>query len=152
MARQTFEDVTEGRRRNMVANRSKDSKPEMVVRRLLHSLGYRYRLHCRDLPGHPDLVFPWRHKVIEVRGCFWHGHGCGPIGRLPKSRTNYWEPKIAGTRQRDSRNMAALRELGWEVLEVWECRLRAAPNEIGAELVKFLGPARTSLITQKESR
>jgi DNA mismatch endonuclease Vsr len=135
-----FEGVTEGRRRNMQANKGKDTKPEMTVRQLLHRLGYRYRLHRRDLPGRPDLVFPSRRKVIEVRGCFWHGHGCFPLGQLPKSRTDYWGPKIAGNKARDARNMAALQAAGWDALEIWECRARAAPEEVAAEVMRFLGP------------
>jgi len=132
--------VTEGRRRNMQANRSQDTRPELVVRRMLHALGYRYRLHQHDLPGRPDMVFPSRRKVIEVRGCFWHGHGCHPLGQLPHARADYWGPKIAGNQARDSRNIALLQERGWDVFEVWECRIRAAPNEFLEELVAFLGP------------
>jgi DNA mismatch endonuclease (patch repair protein) len=123
----------------MVANRSKNTKPELAVRQMLHALGYRFRVHRRDLPGQPDLSFSARRKVVELRGCYWHGHGCQSIGLLPKSRTEYWGPKIAGNKARDARNTAALRELGWEVLEIWECRLRAAPDEVANELVRFLG-------------
>ncbi|RWC46085.1 MAG: DNA mismatch endonuclease Vsr [Mesorhizobium sp.] len=139
--RPTFEGVTEGRRRNMQANKSKDTKPELTIRHTLHRLGYRYRLHRRDLPGKPDLVFPSRRKIVEVRGCFWHGHGCSPLGRIPKARTDYWEPKIFGNRERDAKNLAALRLLGWDVLEVWECDIRCSPYEVTAALVEFLGPA-----------
>ncbi|MFG1342479.1 very short patch repair endonuclease [Xanthobacter autotrophicus] len=139
-SRPLFEGVSEGRSRNMQANRGKDTKPEMEVRRLLHALGYRYRLHRRDLPGKPDLVFPARRRVIEVRGCFWHGHGCHPLGQLPKSRTDYWAPKIARNKERDVRNIAALRDQGWDVLEVWECRIRTAREAVVMELVEFLGP------------
>ena len=136
-----FEGVTEGRRRNMVANRGKDTKPELTVRKLIHELGYRYRLHVKGLPGKPDVVFTKRRKIVEIRGCFWHGHGCYPLGQLPKSRTEYWSPKILGNKERDARNMALLRADGWEVLELWECRVRAAPEELIAELIAFLGPA-----------
>jgi DNA mismatch endonuclease Vsr len=140
--RPMFSDVAPGRRRNMQANTSKNTKPEMVVRRLLHSIGYRYRLHPRDLPGKPDIVFRSRQKAVEVRGCFWHGHGCHPLGQLPLARRDYWVPKIATTKKRDARNMAALRDRGWQVMEIWECNLRAAPAEIMTELAKFLGPVR----------
>lgn len=126
----------------MQANRAKDTKPEMTVRRLLHALGYRFRLHRRDLPGRPDLVFIGRRKIIEVRGCFWHGHGCFPLGQRPQSRTDYWGPKIEGNRSRDLRNVMKLRGLGWEVLEVWECRVRAGGDALRDELVTFLGPPR----------
>jgi DNA mismatch endonuclease, patch repair protein len=129
----------------MQANRGENTVPEMVVRRLLHALGYRYRLHRRDLPGKPDIAFAGRRKVVEIRGCFWHGHGCFPLGQPPKSRTTYWVPKIATTKARDERNMTALRAADWKVLEIWECRVRAAPEEILAELISFLGPVRVEI-------
>jgi DNA mismatch endonuclease (patch repair protein) len=106
--------------------RSIDTKPEMLVRRLVHSLGYRYRLHKRDLPGTPDLVFGSRQKVIFVHGCFWHRHlakSCG-IAHLPKSRLEYWEPKLERNRERDRRIKSELIKRGWEVLTVWECQLK----------------------------
>ncbi|MGO4571034.1 very short patch repair endonuclease [Microvirga sp. 2TAF3] len=140
--KQRFADVPEGRRRNMQANKGKDTKPEVAVRRMLHALGYRFRLHRKDLPGRPDIVLSSRRKVIEVRGCFWHGHGCHPLGLMPKTRREYWEPKITGNKTRDARNVAALREQGWDVLELWECRIRAEPDLIREELIAFLGPAR----------
>jgi DNA mismatch endonuclease (patch repair protein) len=122
----------------MVANRSKDTKPELLLRRLLHAEGYRYRLHRRDLPGSPDIVFPSRRKIVEVRGCFWHGHGCAVLGQLPKSRTEYWTPKIAGNKERDAKNLRLIGELGWDVLEVWECQLRTSPDGVVQEVIKFL--------------
>jgi DNA mismatch endonuclease (patch repair protein) len=101
--------------------RAKDTKPEVCVRRLVHSLGYRFRLHRRDLPGVPDLVFPSRSAVIFVHGCFWHRHkGCG---RLPKSRLAYWLPKLDANKARDERNQNVLRRSGWRVLVIWECEL-----------------------------
>ncbi len=124
----------------MQANVGKNTKPELTIRKILHKLGYRYRLHAKGLPGKPDIVFTARRKIVEHRGCYWHGHGCFPLGQLPKSRTEYWGPKIAGNQARDARNMALLRADGWEVLELWECRVRAAPDEIAGELVAFLGP------------
>lgn len=105
--------------------RGKDTKPEMAVRRLVHSMGFRYRLHRRDLPGAPDLVFPSRKKVIFIHGCFWHRHpdpDC-KLARLPKSRLDFWKPKLDGNRQRDEANQARLRELGWGVFVVWECQI-----------------------------
>lgn len=108
--------------------RSKDTGPEMLVRRLVHSLGYRYRLHRKDLPGKPDLVFGPRKKIIEVRGCYWHAHvrydpAC-KRGRPAKSNTEYWGPKLERNISRDERNLRELQELGFEVLILWECELK----------------------------
>lgn len=103
--------------------RSKDTTPEMVVRRLAHSLGYRFRLHRKDLAGTPDLVFPSRGKVVFVHGCFWHGHddpNC-KRARTPKSRVEFWENKVKRNRARDASSIAALEDAGWQVLVVWEC-------------------------------
>lgn len=110
--------------------RGQDTRPEMRVRRLAHRMGYRYRLHRADLPGKPDLVFPARRKVIFVHGCFWHRHpdpGCR-LARLPKSRLDFWLPKLEGNRARDLENHKKLAESGWKVLEVWECELRDASH------------------------
>ncbi|MHB0974064.1 MAG: very short patch repair endonuclease [Thiobacillus sp.] len=105
--------------------RAKDTKPELLARRLVHSMGYRYRLHRRDLPGCPDIVFPRRRKVIFVHGCFWHRHGkdC-PLTRWPKSRMEFWRPKLEANRARDKRVQRELGALGWKYLVVWECELR----------------------------
>lgn len=114
----------------------KDTAPELRLRRALHARGYRYRLHRRDLPGTPDLVFPSRHKVIFVHGCFWHGHGCR-WGKLPKSRIDYWQTKIETNRERDKVALTRLGEAGWAVLIVWQCELRdidAALNRVEAFL------------------
>lgn len=143
MARPTFEGVTAGRRRNMQANRSKNTKPELAIRRLLHAQGYRFRLHAPNLPGHPDIVLPARKCVVEVRGCFWHGHGCSPLGQLPKTRPEYWGPKIAGNKKRDANNKKTLKNLGWSVLELWECEVRAKPERALNKLLKFLGPPKS---------
>ncbi len=112
----------EVRSRIMSRIRSKDTKPEMTVRRLIHSLGYRFRLHRRDLPGTPDMVFPGRKAVIFVNGCFWHGHDCGR-GKLPKSNVRFWRKKFRDNSARDEKNIAALRANGWRVLVVWECEM-----------------------------
>lgn len=117
--------------------KGKDTKPEMVVRRLVHALGYRYRLHRRDLPGRPDLVFGPRHKVIFVHGCFWHRHDCH-LGRMPKSRVDFWQAKLEANRLRDMHNQTALAELGWQILVVWECEL-AQQEQLKNKLVRFLG-------------
>jgi len=105
--------------------RSKDTKPELTVRSMLHRLGYRFRLHRKDLPGRPDIVLPRHHKIILVHGCFWHGHICN-LASNPKSNEQYWTEKIARNRSRDARTLKELRALGWEVLELWECEIRAA--------------------------
>ncbi|RVM09367.1 very short patch repair endonuclease [Sinorhizobium meliloti] len=114
---------TSDRSRRMSLIRGKDTKPEMVVRRLVHSLGYRYRLHRRDLPGCPDLVFSARRKVIFVHGCFWHRHpdSTCKLARLPKSREEFWVPKLERNASRDRRNEQALKDQGWNVLVIWEC-------------------------------
>ena len=120
--------------------RGKDTGPELTVRRLVHALGYRFRLHRRDLPGTPDLVFPARRKVIVVHGCFWHRHpdpSC-KLARPPKSRQEFWTPKLEGNRARDARNEAALRALGWDVMTVWECELRD-PGSLRNRIGTFLG-------------
>lgn len=106
--------------------RGRDTKPEMVVRRLVHGLGYRYRLHRAELPGKPDLVFLARKKVIFVHGCFWHRHddpACR-LARLPKSRLEFWGPKLEGNRKRDVDNLARLAEMGWRSLVIWECQVK----------------------------
>ena len=103
--------------------RSTDTKPEMRVRRLVHGLGYRYRLHVRERPGTPDLVFPSRRAVIFVHGCFWHRHENCALARLPKSRLDFWRKKLESNTTRDAAQQERLRELGWRVLVVWECQL-----------------------------
>lgn len=112
----------EQRRRIMQAVKDKDTKPELVVRRLLHALGYRYRLHRKDLPGKPDIAFIGRRKAIFVHGCFWHWHGC-PKGQLPKSRLDYWQPKLQENVNRDRTKIEQLEARGWRVLVVWQCEL-----------------------------
>ena len=103
--------------------RSADTKPEMVVRRIVHGMGRRYRLHPRDVPGSPDLVFRSRKKVIFVHGCFWHQHGCSQY-RQPKTKLAFWEPKLARNKARDEEARRMLRKQGWKALTVWECQLR----------------------------
>jgi DNA mismatch endonuclease (patch repair protein) len=104
----------------MQSVKTHDTGPELAVRRILFGLGYRYRLNARSLPGKPDIVLPGRMKAIFVHGCFWHGHGCRK-GRAPKSRLDYWKPKLATNRKRDRRQLRALNALGWSVLIVWQC-------------------------------
>src|ERR1700681_1327874 len=116
----------EVRRRTMQAVKSKDTAPEMTVRRLAHRLGYRFRLHRKDLPGKPDLVFPKLHKAIFVHGCFWHGHDCARGARVPKANRDYWVAKVARNRARDAAALAALARSGWRVETVWECEMKDA--------------------------
>lgn len=102
---------------------SKDTKPELLIRRGLHALGFRYRLHVKELPGKPDLVFPRFKSVIQINGCFWHGHAC-PLCRMPSSNAEYWRKKVARNKERDISNRQRLVEKGWRVLTIWECALR----------------------------
>lgn len=119
--------------------RSADTKPEMIVRRLVHGMGYRYRLHSKELPGKPDLVFGPRNKVIFVHGCFWHRHGKScPLTRMPKSRLDFWEQKLEGNRKRDRRNQRALKRIGWDYLIIWECQLRDL-DKVARKVREFLG-------------
>jgi DNA mismatch endonuclease (patch repair protein) len=108
----------------MARVRAKDTRPEMLVRKLVFALGYRYRLHDRKLPGCPDLVFKRRGKVIFVHGCFWHRHDGCALARLPKSRQDFWVPKLEANAERDRRNERALARDGWKVFTVWECQLK----------------------------
>lgn len=110
----------ERRSRLMGRVRGKDTKPEMIVRRLAHRLGYRFRLHGRDLPGSPDLVFPGRKKVIFIHGCYWHRHDCKKA-TTPKTNTNFWQKKFDDNVMRDNKNLNDLTETGWGTLVVWQC-------------------------------
>ena len=128
VARLPMTDTVSPERRSeiMAKIRPKGTKPEMLVRRLVHSMGQRYRLHQKDLPGKPDLVFRGRRKAIFVHGCFWHQHtdpGC-KIARKPKSNTSYWLPKLTRNVERDEEHQAKFRELCWDVLIVWECETK----------------------------
>lgn len=123
----------------MRAVRSRDTKPEMVIRRLLQRLGYRYRLHRKDLPGTPDIVFGPRRKVIFVHGCFWHGHSCPRGARLPATNVDYWRRKIDGNVKRHAMQTEQLRAAGWKTLVIWECQL--APEQSLLERLRtFLTP------------
>lgn len=114
----------EQRSRVMAAVKGADTKPELRVRKALHALGYRYRLHRADLPGRPDIVFPRHRAAVFVHGCFWHGHDCTRGARKPKTNAAYWSAKIARTIARDDGTMRALQTLGWRVHVVWECALK----------------------------
>lgn len=127
------------RSRTMRAVRGRDTGPERTLRRLLHGLGYRFRLHRAGLPGTPDLVFPARRKAVFVHGCFWHGHDCKRGARAPKRNADYWRAKIARNVARDATQQAALAAAGWESLVVWECALKE-PEALLRAVAAFLGP------------
>ncbi len=120
--------------------RSKDTKPEMIVRRMLHKLGYRYRLHPGDLPGRPDIIFRGKRKAIFVHGCFWHQHqGCSASDR-PSSNTTYWRAKLDRNVARDAANLSNLKDAGWNILVIWECKIKNAV-ELSETLCQFLLPS-----------
>jgi len=125
----------------MARVRSKNMRPELFVRKLVFALGYRYRLHARDLPGCPDLVFRPRRKVIFVHGCFWHRHANCALARMPKSRLDFWAPKLEGNRERDEKNKRTLHREGWKVLTVWECELDDA-KRLDTRIRRFLDAQR----------
>ena len=129
------------RSRIMSRVRSKDTKPEMAVRRLVHKLGYRYRLHRKDMPGKPDLVFPSRRKIIFVHGCFWHQHSDPNCkrSRLPAANPEYWLPKLRGNAARDEEVRRTLEAERWQVLEIWECQT-ADLGQMANAIAAFLGP------------
>jgi DNA mismatch endonuclease (patch repair protein) len=135
----------EQRSRNMAAIKGAHTKPEILVRRALYSLGYRYRLHRKDLPGKPDIVLSKLRTVIFVHGCFWHSHDCRWGRVIPKTRAEFWAEKRGGTVQRDARKALALEELGWRVLTIWECETRD-PEKLAQLLQTRLGEG-TSLQT-----
>jgi DNA mismatch endonuclease (patch repair protein) len=118
-----MKETPELRSRVMRAVKSADTTPELLVRRLAHGMGYRFRLHRKDLPGKPDLIFPGMHKAIFVHGCFWHGHDCARGARVPKAHRDYWVKKIGRNRERDRAACAALTGLGWKITVLWECEL-----------------------------
>ena len=127
----------EQRSRNMAAIRDRDTKPEMIVRRLVHRLGYRFRLHRRDLPGRPDLVLPRHRAVIFVHGCFWHQHDCRYGRVIPTTRTEFWQKKRAENVARDVRNITALHTGSWRVFVVWECWTRDR-SDVESRVQSFL--------------
>jgi len=132
-----FSRTPPARSRIMSSVRGKNTEPEMIVRRVVHAAGYRYRLHARELPGKPDLVFPRLKKAVFVHGCFWHAHNCRH-GRLrPVTNASFWKEKLGSNKARDRRNRQALRRLGWRVLIVWECQLHDL-QKLRSRLVEFL--------------
>jgi DNA mismatch endonuclease, patch repair protein len=122
--------------------RGKDTKPERTVRRALFGMGYRFRLHSKDLPGKPDIVFAGRRKVVFIHGCFWHAHENCKTANRPKSRRSYWDAKFERNRMRDQENVKSLKRDGWQVFTVWECQTKDNVTLLPL-LSRFLGPAKT---------
>ena len=125
------------RSRTMRAVKSKNTGPELLIRHLLHANGYRYRLHAKNLPGCPDLVFPGRKKIVFIHGCWWHGHDCTRGSRIPNTNTDYWIKKVVRNRARDLASRRQLQSDGWRVLALWECELRDEGSVL-KRLVQFL--------------
>lgn len=130
------------RSRNMAAIKGKNTKPEVLLRKALFRRGFRFRLHRNDLPGKPDITLPKYNAVIFVHGCFWHGHRGCPMFKVPSSRTEFWLDKINSNKQRDARNIQALKEHGWRVLEVWECaikgKLKLDPDSLNTRVADWI--------------
>lgn len=119
--------------------RGKDSSAEMRLRRMIHHMGYRYRLHVKALPGTPDLVFPARKSIIFMHGCFWHRHQNCKLARMPKSRIEFWWEKLEANKRRDAENIRRLKELGWHVLVIWECQMKEKNlTEVSNSVRRFL--------------
>jgi DNA mismatch endonuclease (patch repair protein) len=131
-----MKETSEQRSRIMRAVKRRDTAPELAVRSLVHGMGYRFRLHRKDLPGTPDLVFPRLHKVVFVHGCFWHGHDCAR-GSVPVQNSDYWRKKFARNRERDKDVLAALKVKGWDSLVIWECELKDR-RSVGGRVKRFL--------------
>lgn len=134
-----FHETEEKRSKIMASIKATDTKPELGVRRLVHGMGYRYRVHVRELPGKPDLVFPSRRRVIFVNGCFWHKHSCRLGTRNPKAHSEYWIEKLEGNVRRDKRNRRLLQKEGWGVMVIWECQVVSKNLEhLGRRIMEFL--------------
>ncbi len=132
------DNLTKGQRAHCMSQvKGKDTRPELVVRRLVHALGFRYRLHRHDLPGCPDLVLPSREKAIFVHGCFWHRHRCRKGQSMPSTRRAFWRKKLEGNRTRDQLNRRVLRRKGWDVLVIWECQTKDI-KRLAEKLIGFL--------------
>jgi DNA mismatch endonuclease Vsr len=136
---QSWPDVQDRHRQIMRSNKSKNTKPEIAVRKMLHAMGYRFRLHRRDLPGTPDIAFPSRKAAIQVHGCFWHQHEGCRHARVPSTRQNYWGPKLSRNVQRDSQTSQRLADLGWRLMIVWECDILNI-EKISTAMRQFLDP------------
>ena len=125
----------EKRSQIMAAVKGKDTKPEFLIRRLLHAAGYRYRLHRKDLPGRPDMVLRKYNAIVFIHSCFWHGHGCKRSKNLPKTNTEFWKEKIEKNNRRDTNNIQLLKSMGWRVCVIWECALKRQGRIDDEELV-----------------
>jgi len=123
----------------MARVRSKDTSPELFVRRMLHGMGFRFRIHRKDLPGSPDIVFPGRRKIVWVHGCFWHRHKGCKYASVPKSNRRFWNDKFKNNVRRDRSHQLVLKEMGWMPLIVWQCELKE-PEKLARKLARFLGP------------
>lgn len=142
----TTHETDKARSAQMALIKARDTKPELKVRRAIHAAGLRYRLHAKDLPGRPDLVFRSRRIAVFVHGCFWHQHpdpSC-KLARMPKSKLEFWRPKLEGNRQRDLRTRGELEARGWSVLEVWECQTSADELEALVKRIKSAPSAASS--------
>ncbi len=130
-------DIFTKKKRSQIMSRisGKDTKPELIIRKALFSEGYRYRLHRKDLPGKPDIVFPKCKKVIFVNGCFWHGHSCKKAA-LPTTNTRFWKKKQNDNIERDKRNLAELKTMGWETLTIWQCKIKKTTLETQINKIK----------------
>jgi len=135
MSKEPFIKVSEKRSRNMSAIRSKNTKPEIAVRKLLHSLGYRFRLHKKNLPGSPDIVLPKYKTVIFVHGCFWHRHENCKYATTPKTRKEFWENKFSANKKRDQKILKEIKNLGWKSIIIWECQLKGDMKKLIKELL-----------------
>lgn len=133
------------RSRIMSLIKSKDTKPEMIIRKTLHSKGYRYVLHDKRLPGHPDIVFPKYNAIINIHGCFWHGHGCY-LFKQPETRKDFWRKKISSNRERDKKNTDTLLERGWRVCIIWECSIKG--NQHFEQLHKIINTIENWLVAE----
>lgn len=133
-------DIWSKEKRSEVMSRilSKDTKPEKLVRSMLHSMGYRFRIHIKDLPGKPDVVLKKYNAIIFVHGCFWHLHDACREGRIPSTRKEYWSDKLLKNKARDEKHMRKLRRLGWKVMRVWECQVEKKPEKVMKRINKFL--------------
>ena len=132
--------VTRQRRSEIMALvKAKNTTPELAIRSMVHRMGYRFRLHRRDLPGCPDMVFPSRRKVIFVHGCFWHRHSGCPMARIPKTRVEFWTSKLEGNAARDAKHLEDLKAKGWRALVIWECE--TGKIDVARRIRTFLGKA-----------
>jgi DNA mismatch endonuclease, patch repair protein len=143
--------LPEKRRLMMAGIRARDTKPEMMVRQHLHAAGFRYRLHCRDLPGSPDIVLAKHRLIIFVHGCFWHRHARCHLAATPATRSDFWKAKFEANVVRDAKNIRALQDAGWRVLVIWECGTRSAGSQLVEWLKRWIGD-RTARIGQWPER